>query len=310
MMSKTQSQRLAYGEELVALGGENKDVVVLEADLGKSTMSCLFQQAHPERYFEMGIAEQNMLSTAAGLAASGKIPFCSTFAVFASGRAYDQIRQTISIGKLNVKICGSSSGLSDFGDGSTHQAVEDIAIMSAIPNMTVLTPCDAIETRQAVRAAAAIEGPVYIRVVRNDLPDYTAESDSFEVGKLRVLKDGRDVAIFAHGSMVETSMKAAELLEAQGISVKVVNAATMKPFDYQGAAEIAKTVRAVVTAEDHTYIGGLASAIALALRKSPLPMDYVAIEDQFGQSAHSAAELMNHYGLTAQNIAEKAKKLL
>ena len=310
MMSKTQSQRLAYGEELVALGGENKDVVVLEADLGKSTMSCLFQQAYPERYFEMGIAEQNMLSTSAGLAASGKIPFCSTFAVFASGRAYDQIRQTISIGKLNVKICGSSSGLSDFGDGSTHQAVEDIAIMSAIPNMTVLTPCDAIETRQAVRAAAAIEGPVYIRVVRNDLPDYTAESDSFEVGKLRVLKDGRDVAIFAHGSMVETSMKAAELLEAQGISVKVVNAATMKPFDYQGAAEIAKTVRAVVTAEDHTYIGGLASAIALALRKSPLPMDYVAIEDQFGQSAHSAAELMNHYGLTAQNIAEKAKKLL
>ncbi|MBE6905800.1 MAG: transketolase family protein [Ruminococcaceae bacterium] len=309
-MSKTQSQRLAYGEELVALGAENKDVVVLEADLGKSTMSCLFQQKYPERYFEMGIAEQNMLSTAAGLAAAGKIPFCSTFAVFASGRAYDQIRQTISIGKLNVKICGSSSGLSDFGDGSTHQAVEDIAIMSAIPNMTVLTPCDATETRQAVRAAAAIEGPVYIRVVRNDLPDYIAETDSFEVSKLRVLKEGRDVAIFAHGSMVETSMKAAELLEAQGISAKVVNAATMKPFDYQGAAEIAKTVRAVVTAEDHNYIGGLASAAALALRKSPLPMDYVAIEDQFGQSAHSAAELMKHYGLTAQNIAEKAKKLL
>lgn len=309
-MSKTQSQRLAYGEELVALGAENKDVVVLEADLGKSTMSCLFQQEYPERYFEMGIAEQNMLSTAAGLAAAGKIPFCSTFAVFASGRAYDQIRQTISIGKLNVKICGSSSGLSDFGDGSTHQAVEDIAIMSAIPNMTVLTPCDATETRQAVRAAAAIEGPVYIRVVRNDLPDYIAETDSFDAGKLRVLKEGRDVAIFAHGSMVETSMKAAELLEAQGISAKVVNAATMKPFDYQGAAEIAKTVRAVVTAEDHSYIGGLASAVALALRKSPLPMDYVAIEDQFGQSAHSAAELMKHYGLTAQNIAEKAKKLL
>ncbi len=309
-MSKTQSQRLAYGEELVALGAENKEVVVLEADLGKSTMSCLFQQEYPERYFEMGIAEQNMLSTAAGLAVSGKIPFCSTFAVFASGRAYDQIRQTISIGKLNVKICGSSSGLSDFGDGSTHQAVEDIAIMSAIPNMTVLTPCDATETRHAVRAAAAVEGPVYIRVVRNDLPDYIAEKEPFEIGKLRVLKEGRDVAIFAHGSMVETSMKAAELLEAQGISAKVVNAATMKPFDYQGAAEIAKTVRAVVTAEDHNYIGGLASAVALALRKSPLPMDYVAIEDQFGQSAHSAAELMKHYGLTAQDIAEKAKKLL
>ena len=309
-MSKTQSQRLAYGEELVALGAENKDVVALEADLGKSTMSCLFQQAYPDRYFEMGISEQDMLSTAAGLAAAGKIPFCSTFAVFASGRAYDQIRQTISIGRLNVKICGSSSGLSDFGDGSTHQAVEDIAIMSAIPNMTVLTPCDAQETRQAVRAAAEIDGPVYIRVVRNELPDFIKESDSFAVGKHRILKEGSDVAVFSHGSMVEHAMKAAELLEKQGISAKVVNVSTMKPFDYEGTEAIAKSVKAVVTAEDHTFIGGLASAAALALRKCTTPMDYVAIDDAFGQSANSAVELMEHYGLTAENIAEKAKNLL
>ena len=214
-MSKTQSQRLAYGEEIVALGGENPNVVALEADLGKSTMSTLFQQAYPDRYFEMGIAEQDMLSTAAGLAASGKIPFCSTFAVFIAGRAFDQIRQTISIGKLNVKICGSSSGLSDFGDGATHQEIEDLALMSAIPNMTVLTPCDATETRQAVRAAAEIEGPVYIRVVRNDLPDFIQESDHFELGKLRTLKDGSDVAILAHGSMVAPAMKAADLLAAK-----------------------------------------------------------------------------------------------
>ncbi|WP_038323603.1 transketolase family protein [Caproiciproducens sp. R1] len=309
-MSKTQSQRLAYGEEIVALGAENSNVVALEADLGKSTMSCLFQQAYPDRYFEMGIAEQDMLSTAAGLAASGKIPFCSTFAVFATGRAYDQIRQTISIGKLNVKLCGSSSGLSDFGDGSTHQDIEDVALMSAIPNMTVLTPCDATETRQAVRLAAEIDGPVYLRVVRNDLPDYISEDDKFEIGKLRVLNEGSDVAIFAQGSMVSASMKAAELLKAQGISAKVVNVSTMKPFNYAGVAEIAKTVKAVVTAEEHNYIGGLASAVALSLRTSAVPMDYVAVQDVFGQSAYGSPELMEHYGLTAENIVDKAKNLL
>jgi len=309
-MTKTQSQRLAYGEELVALGAENTNVVALEADLGKSTMSCLFQQAYPDRYFEMGIAEQDMLSTAAGLAASGKIPFCSTFAVFITGRAYDQIRQTISIGKLNVKICGSSSGLSDSGDGSTHQDIEDVALMSVIPNMTVLTPCDATETRQAVRLAAEIDGPVYIRVVRNDLPDYINEDDKFEIGKLRVLSEGSDVAIFAQGSMVSASMKAAELLKAQGISAKVVNVSTMKPFNYAGVVKIAESVKAVVTAEEHNYIGGLASAVALSLRTSYVPMDYVAVQDVFGQSAYSEKELMEHYGLTAENIADKAKNLL
>lgn len=309
-MSARRSQRVAYGEELVALGAENPDIVALEADLGKSTMSNLFQRAYPDRYFEMGIAEQNMLSTAAGLAAGGKIPFCSTFAVFASGRPYDQIRQTIAIGRLNVKICGSSSGLSDFGDGSTHQAVEDIAIMSAIPNMTVLAPCDAAETRQAVRAAAATLGPVYIRVVRNELPDFTDAGSPFRLGKLRTLRDGGDVGIIAHGTMVEAAMAASEALAREGIAARVVNAATMKPFDEEGVRALAGEVRCIVTAEDHSRIGGLASFTAMALRRSPTPMDFVAIDDCFGQSAHRAEELMEQYGLTARAIADKARMLL
>lgn len=302
------SQRVAYGETIVELGAENPNVVALEADLGKSTMSTLFQQAYPERYFEMGIAEADMISTAAGLAASGKIAFCSTFAVFAAGRAYDQIRQTVAIGKLNVKICGSSSGLSDFGDGSTHQAVEDVAIMTAIPNLTVFTPADADEVRLAVRAAAEIEGPVYIRVVRNDLPTYT--KGEFKPGKLSILRPGNDVAIIAHGVMVEAAMNAADILEAKGISACVVNASTMKPFDSEGVQQLAQQVKAIVTAEDHSRIGGLASHVALALRQSSTPMDYVAIDDRFGQSAHSAKELMEYYGLTAEAIVDKAISLL
>jgi len=319
-MHKTRnSQRTAYGEELVALGRENPNVVALEADLGKSTMSCLFGAEFPDRYFEMGIAEQNMMSTAAGLAASGKIAFASSFAVFAFGRAYDQIRQTISIGKLNVKICGSSAGLSDFGDGSTHQAIEDVAVMSAIPNMTVFTPCDAAETRRAVRAAAAIEGPAYIRVCRNPVVDYTGPEDAFEPGRLRVMREykndvgasaGADVVLFAHGVMLEAAMDAAKLLAGKGASVRAVNCATMKPFDYKGCALLCRGAKAVVTAEEHTYIGGLASAVALALRKSAVPMDFVAIMDEFGQSARSAGELYEHYGLTADNIVKKAYWLL
>jgi len=309
-MSKTQNQRTAYGEELVALGKENKNVVVLEADLGKSTMSNLFQAAFPERYFEMGIAEQDMLSTAAGLAVGGKIPFVSSFAVFVTGRAYDQIRQTIAIGKLNVKICGSSAGFSDYGDGSTHQAVEDVAIMNAIPNMTILTPCDAEETRQAVRAAVEIKGPVYIRVGRNDTPDFIKPEDTFKPGMMRVLKDGRDVVIFAYGTMVDAAMKASLELEKNHISAKVVNVNTMKPFNCLSTIELTQGARAVITAEEHSYLGGLASAVCLALRKTKVPMEYVAVEDSFGQSARSARELMENYGLTSRNIVDKAISLL
>lgn len=308
-MSKS-SLRMAYGETLVELGRELPEVVVLEADLGKSTMSCLFQEAFPERYFEMGIAEQNMVSTAGGLAASGKIAFASTFAVFASGRAYDQMRQTIAIGRLNVNLCGSSSGLSDFGDGSTHQAVEDVAIMCAIPGMTVFTPCDATEMRRAVRAAVEIHGPVYLRVGRNLYEDYTTQSDAHPLHKLRVLADGSDIAILAYGSMVEQAMAAREQLAAKHISARVINVATMKPFDTEGLLNEVKSVKAILTAEEHSVHGGLASACALALRKERIPMDYVAIEDRFGQSAHSAEELMGHYGLTAAHIAQKAQMLL
>ena len=309
-MSKTQNQRTAYGEELVALGKENKNIVVLEADLGKSTMSNMFQAVFPERFFEMGIAEQDMLSTAAGLAVGGKIPFVSSFAVFVTGRAYDQIRQTIAIGKLNVKICGSSAGFSDFGDGSTHQAIDDVAIMNAVPNITILTPCDAEETRQAVRAAVKTRGPVYIRVGRNDTPDFIKPEDTFELGMMRVLKDGKDIVIFAHGTMVDAAMKAALELEKNHISTRLVNVNTMKPFNYLSAVDLTRGARAVITAEEHSYLGGLASAVCLALRKTKLPMDYVAVEDSFGQSARSASELMEDYGLTSRNIVNKATSLL
>jgi len=305
----TLNPRQAYGEELLALGEKNPNVVVLEADLGKSTMSILFGQQFPDRYFEMGIAEQNMLSTAAGLAASGKIAFCNTFSVFISGRAYDQTRQAIAIGGLNVKLCGSSAGLSDFGDGSTHQSVEDIALMTAIPGMTVLTPCDAYETKLAVRAAAEIPGPVFIRVVRNDLPALLP-GDAVFCTKPRVLREGSDVLLLAHGAMTVKAVEAAKMLEVSNISAAVVNIGTMKPFPYKAVAEMASKFKAIITAEDHSCIGGLAAATAFALRQSATPMDYVAIEDSFGQSAKSLSDLMEHYKLTAENIAEKASDLL
>lgn len=308
-MSKS-NQRLAYGQALVELGKQNKDIVVLDADLCKSTQSVLFQQAFPERFFEMGIKEQDMLSTAAGLAASGKIAFASSFAVFVAGRAYDQIRQTISIGKLNVKICGSSAGLSDFGDGSTHQSLDDMAIMNVIPNMVVLTPADANETRAAVLAAAEHEGPVYLRVCRNDMADVTPADQPFTIGKLHVLREGTDGVIFAMGTMVERALQAADRLAQEGLSVRVVNVSTLKPFDSAEALRLAADCKAVVVAEEASYIGGLTAAVATALRKCPVPMDYVAIEDVFGQSAHSAEELMEYYGLTAENIVKKMKSLL
>lgn len=309
-MGTYSNQRNAYGETLVELGKEDPRIVVLDADLCKSTMSVLFQDALPDRFFEVGIAEANMMSMAAGLAVSGKIAFASTFAVFATGRAYDQIRQTISIGKLNVKICGSSCGLSDYGDGSTHQSIDDVAIMSAIPNMTILTPADATETRLAVRAAAAHAGPVYIRVNRNPVLDVLGKDDTFNIGEYRVLKEGCDVLVLAHGVMVEKALAAATILEKEGINAKVVSISTMKPFDYAGVAKLARGMKGVVTAEEHSYIGGLASATALALRQSAVPMDYLAINDAFGESAHHPEELQVAFGLTADNIARKAREMM
>ena len=308
-MSKS-NQRMAYGKALVELGKRDPNVVVLDADLSKSSQGCMFEAAFPERYFDLGIKEQDMMSTAAGLACSGKIAFANSFAVFAAGRSFDQIRQTISIGKLNVKVCGSSAGLSDFADGSTHQSVEDMAIMNTIPNMTVLTPADANEAAAATFAAAEHNGPVYIRLCRNDVLDVTPEGQPFEIGKLRVLKEGTDCVIFAMGTMIERALDAAQTLEQEGISVKIVNVATLKPFDYAGAEALTRGCKAVLVAEEATFIGGLTANIAMALRKSAVPMDYVAIEDVFGQSAKNADDLMNFYGLTAENIVKKLKAML
>ncbi|MDF2594466.1 MAG: transketolase subunit [Clostridia bacterium] len=297
------NQRVAYGNTLVELGHQNKNIVALEADLGKSTMSYLFQETFPNRYFEMGIAEADMASVAAGLSQTGKIPFIHSFAVFAAGRAYDQIRQTISIGKLNVKICGSSSGLSDFGDGSTHQAIEDMAIMRAIPNMTVLCPADANETVQMVKAMADIQGPCYIRINRNDYENVTEEDRAFKVGMPSIVKEGHDVVVFACGIMLTKALEAAKALEGV-ISVKVVNVSTIKPLNKEFIIKEAKECKGVVTAEEHSVIGGLGSAVAEALCKACKPIEFVGVNDTFGCSAHNYAELLEYHGLTAAHIIE------
>jgi transketolase len=307
---KFSNQRKIYGETLIELGKENKDIVVLEADLGKSTMTYGFQQEFPERYFEMGIAEANMISFAAGLSLTGKIPFANTFAVFASGRPFDQIRQSICTGGLNVKIIGSSAGLSDFGDGATHQSVEDIAIMRAIPNMTVIAPCDAIEMKKVTRAITEYDGPVYVRIIRNDMPEIFPEDQEFKIGKPYILKEGKDITIFAIGIMVSMALKAAETLEKEGVSVRVVNVSTLKPLDEGAVIDLAAGMKGVVTAEEHSFIGGLASAITYALRGKAVPIEVVAIQDEFGQSAHSYEELLKHYALTDQDIADKVRKIL
>ena len=308
---KKESLRLAYGQALVELGREDERIVVLEADLGKSTMSILFQEEYPDRYFEMGIAEANMAGTAAGLSLVGKIPFIHSFAVFASGRAYDQIRQSIALVGLNVKICGSSAGLSDFGDGSTHQSIEDMALMRAIPNMTVLVPVDAVETRKMVKAMVDWDGPVYIRINRNDLPVITDPDSDFEIGKLQVVRDGSDIAVFANGVMVSMALEAAEELAKDGISVKVINASTVKPLTDEEVLAHVEGCRGVVTAEEHSIIGGLGSAVASALRrKRDLPIEFVGVRDSFGTSALSYEELLNHYGLTADAIKDAVKVVL
>lgn len=305
-----QNQRTVYGKTLVELGHENNRIVVLEADLGKSTMTCLFEKEFPERFFEMGIAEANMVSFAAGLSLTDKIAFANSFAVFASGRPYDQIRQGIAIGKLNVKIIGSSAGLSDFGDGATHQAVEDIAIMRAIPNMTVIAPCDGIETKKVIRAITRYHGPVYVRLCRNDVPDIYPEDMDFVIGKPVVLREGRDITLFAMGRMVCEALAAADMLAAEGISARVVNVSTPKPLDEQEIVKLSEGMKGIVTVEEHALIGGLASAVTFALRGRAIPTEIISIGDTFGQSSNNYNELLIHYGLTADNIAEKGKSLV
>ena len=307
---KIQNQRQVYGETLLDLGRQNKNIVVLEADLGKSTMTCLFEQEFPERFFEMGIGEANMTSFAAGLSLTGKIPFTNSFAVFASGRAFDQIRQSISIPKLNVKIIGSSAGLSDFGDGSTHQSVEDVAIMRAIPNMTVLVPADGNEVRKMTRKICEYHGPVYMRVNRHDLPDVFPEGQDFEIGKSYLIRDGSDVVFFANGIMVSLALQAAEQLEKESVSTRVVNVSSLKPIEENGIKKFASGMKGIVTAEEHSIIGGLASVITYILRGSGIPVSAIGIDDKFGQSSHGYGELLEVYGLSADNIVRSVHELI
>jgi transketolase len=307
---KIQNQRQVYGETLLELGRKHKNIVVLEADLGKSTMTCLFEQEFPDRFFEMGIGEANMTSFAAGLSLTGKIAFTNSFAVFAAGRAFDQIRQGISIPKLNVKIVGSSAGLSDFGDGATHQSVEDIAIMRAIPNMTVLVPMDGIETKKMTQKIIEYNGPVYMRINRHDLPDLFPEEKEYEIGKSYLIRDGKDIVVFANGIMVSKAVDAAETLEKEGISLRVVNVSSLKPTNEDDIEKFAVGVKGIVTAEEHSLIGGLASVITYILRGNGKPISTIGIEDQFGQSAHNYNELLDKYGLTTDNIISSVRQLL
>lgn len=305
-----QATREAYGKALEALGAEREDIVVLDADLSKSTKTNLFAKAFPERFFDMGIAEQNMLGVAAGLAAAGKVPFASTFAVFATGRAYDQIRNSICYPCLNVKIAATHAGITVGEDGGSHQALEDINLMRGLPNMTVLVPADGPETTKAIRAAAEMDGPVYIRLGRSGVPVITNDATPFEIGKGLVLKEGQDVTLIACGMMVAVALDAAEVLANDGISAAVIDMSSIKPIDRALIVEWAKKTGAVVTAEEHSIIGGLGSAVAEVLVEEALvPMERVGVEDVFGESGTGAA-LVEKFNLTKEHIAEKAKKAI
>ena len=309
-MRQKENLREAYGKELLKCAKENNRIIALDADLCGSTMSVYIEKEIPERFFEMGIAEQNMTSAAAGLALVGKIPFVHSFAVFAVGQAYNQIRQGIALPKLNVKIIGSSCGLSDFGDGATHQSVEDISIMRAIPNMVVIVPVDAIETRKVVRAVIKYNGPVYIRINRNDLTNVTKEEDSFEIGKISKVAEGNDITVFACGIMVSQALEARKTLLRMGISARVVNVSTIKPLDIENVKKFAKDVKGVITAEENTIIGGLGGAISEALSEELIKIKKVGINDEFGQSANCYDDLINYYGLTPKNIINAARELV
>ena len=300
--------REAYGEILKELGEKHKDIVVLDADLSKSTKTAVFKKAFPERFFNVGIAEQNLMGIGAGLAASGKIPFVSTFAMFAAGRAFEQIRNSICYPKLNVKIAATHAGLTVGEDGASHQSIEDISLMRSIPNMTVIVPADAEETRKAVAFAATYDGPVYIRLGRMSVPDLFAADYTFELGKAVQLVDGKDVTIIATGIMVASAKQAAEELAAAGISARVLNIHTIKPIDREAIIKAASDTGAIVTCEEHSIIGGLGSAVAeVVVENSPVPMERVGVMDTFGESG-TPSSLLVKYHLTAEDIVIAAKK--
>ncbi|WP_075572700.1 transketolase family protein [Megasphaera coli] len=301
--------RAAYGQVLKSTLYKNPNVVVLEADLGNATKSAAFKEVAPERYFNMGISEQDMMGTAAGFAAAGKIPVASTFAVFAAGRAFEQIRNSICYPNLNVKICATHAGLTVGADGGSHQAVEDISLMRTLPNMTVINPADAKEAAAAVCAAVDHAGPVYVRLGRAEVEDIHGDDYAFKWGKGELLRDGGDVTIFATGIMVAKALAAAGELAAAGISARVVNIHTIKPLDEELVIASARKTGKVITAEEHSVIGGLGSAVAEVLARScPTKQAFVGIQDTFGESG-SPEDLLEKYGLTAEAIVKAAKVL-
>lgn len=298
--------REAYGKTLVELV-ENKDIVVLDADLAGATKTAMFKKACPERFFDMGIAEGDMMGTAAGLAVSGKIPFASTFAIFAAGRGFEQIRNSICYPNINVKIAATHAGVTVGEDGGSHQAIEDISLMRSLPNMVVLNPADAVEARQMVLAAAEYVGPMYLRFGRAATPVIHDESYKFELGKGEVVKEGKDVSIIATGIMVAKALEAAETLKADGIDAEVINISTIKPLDNELVLASAKKTGKVVTAEEHSIIGGLGSAVCeLLAEEYPVKVTRIGVKDVFGQSGTPAA-LLEHYGLTAADIVKACK---
>jgi len=298
------STRQAYGEALAKLGKENENVVVLEADLSKSTMTAYFKKEFPERHINVGIAEADLIGTAAGFATTGKIPFASTFAVFAAGRAYDQIRNSVAYPKLNVKICPTHAGVSLGEDGGSHQSVEDLALMRAIPGMVVLSPADAVETEKMIFAAAEYEGPVYVRLGRLNVPVLFDDNYKFEIGKAVTLTEGNDVAILATGLMVYEATEAAKQLAEQGIKARVVNVSTIKPLDEETVLKAAKECKFIVTSEEHSVIGGLGSAVSEFLSENhPTKVIKHGIQDVFGQSADGDT-MLNNYKLRAKDIVE------
>ncbi|MFH1857400.1 MAG: transketolase family protein [Candidatus Omnitrophota bacterium] len=302
--------RDGFGEGLLALGRSRKDVVVLSGDLGDSTRALWFQKEFPDRFFELGIAEQDMISTAAGFALSGKIAFACSFGVFITGRPWEQIRTSVCNMNLNVKIVGSHCGISVGADGTTAEAMEDIAIMRAQVHMTVLVPCDAIETRKAALASAEVSGPVYLRFGRNPVPVITKEEDPFVVGKANVLRDGEDVAIFSCGILVYEALRAADVLAKEGIQARVVNMHTVKPVDRDAIVSACRTNGAIVTAEEHTIIGGLGSAVAeVVVEECPVPMVRVGIQDRLGESG-TPEDLLEAFHLTAKDIAQAVRNVI
>lgn len=309
-MEKTASLRKAYGKTLVELGKENPDIVVLDADLSHSTMTQYFASQFPERFFDCGIAEQNMISIAGGLAASGKIPFASTFAVFAPGRCFDQIRISVAQPLLNVKIVATHGGITVGEDGASHQAIEDLSLMGSFPGFTIIVPADAVETAQAVRTASVKDGPFFIRLCRPESKLIYDDNYRFTLGKANVLRNGTDATIIAIGLMVAPSCEAADNLKIDGIDCRVLNMSTLKPIDTSAIKQAAVETGAIVTVEEHLEHGGLGSEVASVLAKNhPTPMEMVAMKDIYAKSG-KPAELLEHYGLTAKGIEQAVRKVI